>query len=890
MACFCVDASVATAQSDAGQAVDDLSKEDYSVRQNATIQMWKDHEGSREVVQQAARNPDPEISGRAQWILRQWRRGALPDMPPEVSRLLQGSDQPAAVERLLEAGQFLAAVVAVEESAGTVDRESIQRRVNASLNRRFPIYIHQAMQSESLPHLLNLLDLVADSAETAACRLEMMRLMSIPITDDNRLPASAANWPIGLRDSVSVMLLVKLGQYDEAVAAARSSGDESLLTTCMMVASKWREIADAESELAQKEKIGSAEHSLHWCRTLAAADRAGDPILFDEAVKQIVAPEACELPMVIDMRWKSLASHGRTAQALSILDGHSPEDAASLSMDASDFKHALDVMGYPIDRIDIDYVDWIANALKSQHDAGQQRLAPEMRRLLVLMQCLISVGRDDTAWVIAKQLCESDQRIGVQTQHRLREYVLTSLTTTKRTDWIPVLAVDPSDRSVSPDSLEITAGVLPDADGTTIEIVMDSLERIDPTSTVDQRFLEACQLLEGIVPQGFDAQVDFDKFFDSVTRPLSTTAMRGLRGRGIPIQANLNIALMFSRLGQTQHASGCLRKLAESGDTAALFRMGEQALDSGRTEIASQLFDLVYRKIQSQSRIGGIDDVALALKAVVGKWTIARRSGDKEAAAQLEHELQLALCTPYSQTRNTLASYLTEREENDLAIQTYRSLLPIKIFGSNDSIDFYSVARGFALAARDAFPDESARWFDLAVLRSIESDGFRAGAFVTLPVYVCRWAIEAAVASGNHDVAAKQIDRLLSLDPLDIDLAERLLPTMREAGMTDLADQTLDRVMDRGIEYSKNFPMDAMMANNLAWVAAMNKRRLSEARELSEAAVRVEPDSAIYRDTLAEILFLVGEKDQALKIETGCLLDDPGQWHLHEQVKRFSVR
>jgi hypothetical protein len=79
-----------------------------------------------------------------------------------------------------------------------------------------------------------------------------------------------------------------------------------------------------------------------------------------------------------------------------------------------------------------------------------------------------------------------------------------------------------------------------------------------------------------------------------------------------------------------------------------------------------------------------------------------------------------------------------------------------------------------------------------------------------------------------------------------------------------------------------------MTCNNLAWVAAMNERRLDDALELSELAVYVEPESAIYRDTLAEVLFLLDRKTEALQVEQGCLLDDPTQWHLHQQIQKYS--
>ena len=58
--------------------VDELSEGSYAQRQRATLEMWRVRDQSRDQVQRAANHPDPEIAGRAQWILRQWRRGSLP--------------------------------------------------------------------------------------------------------------------------------------------------------------------------------------------------------------------------------------------------------------------------------------------------------------------------------------------------------------------------------------------------------------------------------------------------------------------------------------------------------------------------------------------------------------------------------------------------------------------------------------------------------------------------------------------------------------------------------------------------------------------------------------------------------------------------------------------
>ncbi|MEL6111108.1 MAG: hypothetical protein AAFU85_34295, partial [Planctomycetota bacterium] len=55
-----------------------LADGSYADRQRATLEMWRRRSTSRQSVQDAARNSDPEVAERAEWILRQWRNGTLP--------------------------------------------------------------------------------------------------------------------------------------------------------------------------------------------------------------------------------------------------------------------------------------------------------------------------------------------------------------------------------------------------------------------------------------------------------------------------------------------------------------------------------------------------------------------------------------------------------------------------------------------------------------------------------------------------------------------------------------------------------------------------------------------------------------------------------------------
>ncbi len=413
-----------------------------------------------------------------------------------------------------------------------------------------------------------------------------------------------------------------------------------------------------------------------------------------------------------------------------------------------------------------------------------------------------------------------------------------------------------------------------------------------PGSTLKQRVNAAAQLFEGELPEQFDRATLFEQLYDFVASPRPMQSLRGRVSGPQGILANLNIVLFFARHGEAGLATQCLQKLVQARDAKALFFMAEQELEGGRTDTAEALFEAVFENVKEQTRIsgrfGGADDVTLAVKAKIGLWIIARRNGDELASQELEREIRLTLCSPSARLRSSVAEYLGELEETSLAMEAFERVLPMAMFGNDEQTGLYDVARSYAPLARKTQPEEAARWFDLAVGGTLDSIDFRPGAYITLPLFVRRWAIEAAIEREDFAEVQRHAERILQLDPLDIDFAERLLPEMRTRGMAELADQILDRILDRGVEYGRQFPFDAMTCNNLAWVAAMNQRRLDEALELAEFAVFAEPESAIYRDTLAEVLFLLGRKQEALQVEQGCLLDDPGQWHLHEQIEKYS--
>ncbi len=872
------------------RSIEQLSRDSYSKRQQATLEIWRRREQTRDQVQQAARHPDPEVAGRAKWILRQWRMGALPDTPPEVARLLQRSDGPEAIESLLEGGQFTAAIVAIEESAGTLDREAVQQRIVSALQRRFPIYVHFAIQSNSLPQLVELIDMVADSPELAACRLQLLQQMGVEIDDSSLLPKSASTWTETETERATVLTLVMLGRMDEAIAFAKEkeSVDPSLLQQCQIMGARWPEAAALHAELAKQAEAGGTDFYSRWAVTLIAAERAGDDELVRQAVDALVAPPAEGVASLAnERRWKTLALHGFIDEALQIVTPLVPEDAALVALSAARPEQAIEALGFSLEQLDQDLSQWIGDALASQQEGRLTRLSPQLEKILALMQILISIGRHDAAHEIAEELSKSPATIG---SIRVREYLLSTLTSTRRKDWIAEFTVLENEKSISPTSLHTISRTLANCDAMTMEVVIGGLSRDNPAQSMRDRFQTAYDLFSGRIPAGFDPYQDFQSLADYATQDRATP-LRGRFPNRPNVMANSNLVHLFARHGQSELARETLLKLVNAGDSQALFLLAEQELDSGRAEIADQYFEAIFNQVVRQGRAGArfptAEDSALAVKALIGQSVVARRLGDQQRAAELEREIRLGLSTPSIPTRSDVVESLGKNGLTMMAIEAYEAMLPLTVLGTADDASLYDVARGYSTLAYETNPDEAAHWFDLAITGALETVNFRPSAYISLPLFVHRWSIEGALARGDKIAAEKHLNRILRLDPLDIDFAERLLPEMREAGVQQVADEALNQIVDRGLRYAAAFPFDAMTANNVAWVAAMNEKRLDDALTLSRIAITAEPDSATYRDTLAEVLFLLGRKQEALQIEQSCLLDDPDQWHLHEQIEKY---
>ncbi len=889
-----------------GRAVDaaELAGKRYADRRRATLEMWRQRDRSRQTVQDAARDSDPEIAARANWILRQWRSGALPGVADDVEALTRRGSG-SALAAVLEQGAFDAVLIAVEESAGTIEFDQIKSRVARLITQRFPMYADQAYADGTAETLWKLVRAAAVDRNMAIAADDLARYLgrpNPPQPDDSAeaLPRAAEAWPELERDLLRSQRALMAGRVDRAIEYARKSGDPVLTRLVQMIGGRW-ELLAADSFAAAESAVEEDPRVEAYAWALVGAYQADDPAGVDKAVAFLADDSVDESVTARDFRWRALALHDHVDQAIDVLAKEHPAMAARIACEASRFGRGFSVLGYPSDELSLRLDEWITAAYARQAGLPAGQLADAMERLYALARLLNHVGLRNEALRIYRRLTPR-QVIVDPYGTSLRDKTIYEMHRIGRLDWVRELAVEPQENALSAlMRAEIARALSTESDS--FQAVLDRINDVAPDASFQTRFRIAFDLFRGKTPETFDPNEDFRRLFDALVRnPHVRRVGRRLVKSGA-IGLDSEIIDLFLRHGQVELAREGLQVLSSGGDVDAMLALAANEMAVGDSAAALKWFEQAGERASrftATDQVVTLDHGLAYAKSIAGRWVLAERAGHRQLADQFERRIRLMLTSPSLTFRKEFADYLRELKQYRLAVEVLNDLIIHVSFGGSDAPDFFRVAVSYVGALEDLKesepqaigelgidPYDVVRWGDLAVLAIMNDSRYFASAFVSVPLSVRKSMLQYAIESTNGQLAQSAISRIERLDPLNIDFGERLLPKLREAEMPTIADAAFDRLFEHGKAYLRDFGTDATSLNNLAWAAAKNGRALEEALELSETAVMLQPDSVVFRDTLAELLHLTGRTAEALAIETACLLDEPDEWHLHQQIEKY---
>jgi tetratricopeptide (TPR) repeat protein len=267
--------------------------------------------------------------------------------------------------------------------------------------------------------------------------------------------------------------------------------------------------------------------------------------------------------------------------------------------------------------------------------------------------------------------------------------------------------------------------------------------------------------------------------------------------------------------------------------------------------------------------------------------TALTRAGREDLGAPLQTTANL-MCLD-STSRYSLAMALQERNLKEEAQKQWR-LLQQTSHPDNPTVTLANQHLGNAAAEKDPLTAAD-HWEQLRFhLLKPTSNLVEQTGYLELAISIHRARARGLLAKGDKPGALEALRICQELVPGYIKVVEEFAPLLRQAGLPDEANKLFENSFKIYSEAAGQFPESATLANNAAWVAAITGNRLDEALVLAKRAVQLAPDSAAYADTMAEVFFVRGDREQALVWARKAVELDPESKFYAERLEEFAKR
>ena len=132
-------------------------------------------------------------------------------------------------------------------------------------------------------------------------------------------------------------------------------------------------------------------------------------------------------------------------------------------------------------------------------------------------------------------------------------------------------------------------------------------------------------------------------------------------------------------------------------------------------------------------------------------------------------------------------------------------------------------------------------------------------------------------------------EKFLSISPHHYEFHVHAINSLEKNAYKKESAEYFEKYMKYYDKLVEQSPVNSTAMNDWAWSAALCNRSLDQAEKKARAAVKMAPKNANLLDTLAEVLYRKGQKDEAIKIQQqACLLVDPESYSsFRAKLSRF---
>jgi hypothetical protein len=820
--------------------VKELGDNDFAAREEASRRLWEAGRASEDALRDAAKSDDAEVARRARDILDRFKWGVYPDTPAKVAELVaqyQAADvggKGTAVRELLQAGphgyRSLAKIARAEEDPGA--RRQLFAQLANEMARAVPLLLAGGDRTT----LEMLLDITLENdVRQAAGHYTAYWLLRGRL--DDRIAHARALAAKSPDDKKPAELLAYLYRAKGDTAAARSAAEKAdrpdLVEALLYEAGDWK-------ELARLAAAGGDDRAERLGYRAAYARLAGDSKSADEVLAELrrFAEENKEQAGPAFVAAKGLFLNDRPADGLAALRAMRREvDAFEVLAAQQRFAEAF--------------------ALADSARSADGKELPELE--LAAARVRYTLGEKDRARSVFTRyagqikpegesgwydtLVEAEARAGLKDDARAH-------------------AGKALDANKDPGQAERILGKLFPDKGEEAAALWAFLRKRHADRPGPDLVAQVAALLEGKA-----AAKEAGELLDAGEEA----------ARGLPDEEGDRLRVALAEAAAAAGLAPRARAVLENAKTAAgLQRLGDLLAEDRRWAPAADRYRQAWERDQTKPLPYYLWGHALAQ---AGQAEEGRRRTDqahwlplgdeaarKEFAAALaqrgfraDARRELDLLTRVSQP----ASYYSGEAQRRLAV--------------------LALARGDYLAAAEGH--------EKAMLRCLRAQvGFvQPGAYVAVPALVHRLRARGLVGVGRFDEARREVDRALAALPGNVDVAILLVPELEKAGRKEEAKALYDAAHAAAEALCRDYPDCPWAHNSVAWLSACCRRDLDEALLHARRAVALAPEHAGHLDTLAEVHFQRGEKEQAVSAARNVAAMDARRVYFRKQLRRMEA-